>query len=107
MFQLIKTNQILSDMLLNNISDNYIINGSINELNNNNLYYITVNNINLSDDELKKITEIANICIKFLKQNVEFEKNKTIFFKYNNDLCKFTNHKFKINSMFELKIKLR
>ena len=54
--ELIKTNQILSDILLNDISDNYIITGSINELNNHNLYYININNTNILDIELKNIT---------------------------------------------------
>ena len=84
---------IVSDILLNNISDNYIVNGTIVELcKNDNIYMIHVNNEDKKHTDYCNLVEIANISIKYLKQYCNNFSNKYInyYFRYNDTVCKFT-----------------
>jgi hypothetical protein len=84
--------EIISDISINNISNNYIINCSILELGKieiGNLYLIIVENENKSKKEVELNTDISSICIKYLRENSpNFTHPILHYFKYNQRLCK-------------------
>jgi hypothetical protein len=105
---------ILSDILLTNISDNYIFYGSIQELitiNNgkSQMYLLIVDNNNKSNDEVKYLTKIASKSIKYLREkNKNFKTTKEFYFNYNKDICKFTILENTNNIItYELKLKVK
>jgi len=109
-YKLSNVNQIISDILLNNNISNYIVTGNIIDLiqsNNKQIYLLIVDEKNMSKNELKYITDITSICIKYFKENNIFNIDFPIYFKYNNYLCKFKviNNQEK-ETKFELKLNM-
>jgi hypothetical protein len=103
---------ILSDILLTNIPDNYIFNGSIQELvtmNNgiSQMYLLIVDNNNKSNNEVKYLTKIASKSIKSLRENnKDFKTTNIFYFKYNEDICKFSILE-NVNNIIKYELKLK
>lgn len=85
---------IISDFVLTNIPNNYILYGSINELtktnDNKDMYLLIVNRENRHIDDITYLTNIASVFIKYLRENYDIRNIQSFYYKYNGDLCKFT-----------------
>jgi hypothetical protein len=72
------------------------------------MYLLIVNNNNKSSDQLTYLTNIASISIKSLREKyINFKSTKIFYFRYNEDICKFTILENIDNVIrYELKLKL-
>jgi hypothetical protein len=84
---------IISDLYLTNVPNNYTISGVVQELiktdDDRNVYLLIIDPEDRHTDDIRYLTDISSISIKYLRQNnANFRNAKSIYYKYNDDLCK-------------------
>jgi len=84
---------VISDLYLTNVPNNYTVSGVVQELiktdDNRNIFLLIIDPEDRHTDDIRYLIDISSISIKSLRQNnVNFRKVKSIYYKYNDDLCK-------------------